>query len=96
MRSRYTAYALAEVDYLLRTHAARTRPARQDIADWAAAARFTGLQVLQTHAGGTGDATGTVTFVARFVADGQVSAMAERSRFERDDGRWVYVDGEQP
>ena len=97
MRSRYTAYALQRVDYLLRTHAATTRASvdRQDIATWAAETRFVGLEVLLTKAGGDEDQRGEVTFVARMRGAEGASVMCERSRFERHGDRWFYVDGDQ-
>lgn len=95
MRSRYSAYARGEVDYLVRTHAPETRSPtlREDVAAWVAAARFTGLSVSATEGGGPGDTTGFVTFTARFTEGGRAQALAERSRFARHEGAWVYVDG---
>ncbi|MCO4762332.1 MAG: hypothetical protein KC502_12555 [Myxococcales bacterium] len=94
MRSRYVAYALRRVDYLLATHAPKTRPRRADIAQWAAETTFTGLQILGAEAGGPADQRGTVTFVAQYRNGGQAAAMMEHSRFERVGGAWLYVDGD--
>ncbi len=96
MRSRFTAYALAQVDYLMETHAARTRPPREDVAGSADDATFTELQILETTEGRPDDTRGTVTFMAHFTAGGKTSAMLERSRFEKVRGQWFYVDGDLP
>ena len=62
MRSRYTAYAVGDADYLLRTWAPETRPSRVRIDP---AQRWLSLEVLAS-AGGLLDAAGTVEFVASF------------------------------
>ena len=36
----------------------------------------------------------TVEFVARYKLNGRAFRLHETSRFERVDGRWLYVDGE--
>ena len=42
------------------------------------------------------DAThATVEFVARYKLNGRAFTLHETSRFEKIDGRWVYVDGVQ-
>lgn len=91
MRSRYSAFALTETDYLTYSWHPDTRPTRMDIGD---DLQWRGLEVVATEGGGAFDATGTVEFIAyaHGLHDG---AMRERSRFARhpDDNRWVYVDG---
>ncbi|WP_373300645.1 YchJ family protein [Streptomyces chromofuscus] len=87
MRSRYTAFVRRDEAYLLRTWHPRTRPARLDLDP---GMRWTGLEILGTTDGSAFHSTGTVTFRASFVG----GALHERSRFERVDGAWVYVDGE--
>jgi SEC-C motif domain protein len=91
MRSRYAAYALGETGYVFRTWHPRTRP---DVVTHNPTTRWTGLRVLGTDAGGAGDATGEVTFVATYDAARGAGELRERSRFERRGGRWVYVDGD--
>lgn len=87
MRSRYTAFVRGDGDHLLATWHPRTRPGAVEPDP---ATTWTGLRVLDTVAGGPGDATGVVEFVAHH--DG--GRLHERSRFERRAGRWLYVDGE--
>jgi SEC-C motif-containing protein len=90
MRSRYSAFARGDADYLFRTWHPRTRPADVTVDP---AVVWTSLQVTDIEAGGAEDDRGEVEFTARFDDDGRPSEMHERSRFERRAGRWVYVDG---
>ncbi|WP_307619745.1 YchJ family protein [Streptomyces sp. V3I7] len=87
MRSRYSAFVTGDVAYLLRTWHPLTRP---DGLDLDAGMRWTGLEVLDTRDGSAFHSTGTVTFRASY----RGGSLHERSRFERVDGAWVYVDGE--
>lgn len=93
MRSRFTAFALGDTGYLLRTWHPRTRPARLTLDP---AQRWTRLDILDTERGGLFDTTGTVEFRAHYRHAGHPGEQQERSRFVRDDGNWVYLDGEQP
>ncbi|WP_437021002.1 YchJ family protein [Streptomyces sp. enrichment culture] len=87
MRSRYSAFVERDEAYLLRTWHPRTRPARVGLDP---GMRWTGLEILETSGGSAFHTTGTVTFRASF----RGGALHERSRFERVDGAWVYVDGD--
>lgn len=96
MRSRYTAYAAGDVAYLQRTLAPEHR-AGFDVKDVEAGMRETewvGLDILDTQDGGTNDDTGIVEFAARFKTQGKLHMLQERSRFRREGGQWVYVEGE--
>ncbi|GGS96965.1 MULTISPECIES: YchJ family protein [Streptomyces] len=87
MRSRYCAFVRLDAAYLLRTWHPRTRPVRLDLDP---AMRWTGLEILGTTDGSAFHTTGTVTFRASY----RGGSLHERSRFQRIDGGWVYVDGE--
>ena len=90
MRSRYSAFALADAGYLLATWHPTTRPRALELDP---DVRWTGLDVLDTTGGALLDAEGTVEFRAHHVAPGRVGAQHERSRFVREGGRWRYLDG---
>lgn len=90
MRSRYTAYALARADYLLRTWHASTRPARLDLDG---EIKWLGLKVVRSAGGSAHDHEGFVEFVARYKPHGPAGRLHETSRFVKEDGRWYYVDG---
>ena len=88
MRSRYTAYARGDADYLARSWDPQTRPKGGPDPS----VKWLELKVVDTADGGPQDELGVVEFIARFSVDGQERAMRERSRFRRHEGRWVYVD----
>ncbi len=96
MRSRYTAYALADGDHLFRTWHPRTRPDHVDPDPWV---RWVHLEVLRTVDGGPEDDRAVVEFRAEWLAgEGatrQRGELHERGRFERRAGRWFYVDAER-
>lgn len=94
MRSRYTAYARGQVDYLVATHdpATLTKEGRQAIARAAASTKWQMLNVLGTERGGPEDEEGLVRFEARYTVGGRAHMLRELSRFRRIEGRWFYVD----
>lgn len=89
MRSRYTAFVLGRIDYLLATWQADHRPAElvldTDI-------KWLGLEV-KVHRVLAADRA-EVAFVARSALNGRASRLQENSRFVREGGRWYYTDGE--
>jgi SEC-C motif-containing protein len=95
MRSRYTAYTLAKQDYLRGTWHPSTRPADLGAAV-TDAVKWLGLQIKRTQAGGAGDSEGMVEFVARYKFGGKAERLHEASRFVREEGKWLYLDGKFP
>jgi len=91
MRSRFSAFVVGDERHLFATWHPRTRPEAIDLDP---ALRWTGLEIVETGAGGAGDSTGTVEFHARWRDGGTRGALHERSRFIRYAGRWWYVDGD--
>ena len=89
MRSRYSAFVLGDVAYLLATWHASSRPASLELD---AGAKWLGLDIKAHRV--TGDDTAEVEFVARFRVGGRAVRQHELSRFVRDAGRWCYVDGD--
>ncbi|MFD3486325.1 YchJ family protein [Streptomyces sp. NPDC058665] len=90
MRSRYSAFAVGNEPYLLSSWHPATRPSRVGLDP---AMRWAGLEILATTEGSAFHTTGTVTFRARYTRRGEEGALHERSRFERYDSAWVYVEG---
>lgn len=87
MRSRYSAYALGLIDYLLATWHPSTSPGDLELSP----VKWLGLKIRHTEA--SADA-GVVEFVARCRDGGRAQRMHEVSRFVRDGGRWYYIDGQ--
>jgi SEC-C motif domain protein len=88
MRSRYTAYVLGLSAYLLETWHPRTRPTM--IAPQPPGLRWIGLEVRRHSL--LDDEHATVEFVARNKLGGRAERLHETSRFERLEGRWLYVE----
>lgn len=87
MRSRYTAFAIRDAGYLARSWHPKTRPDDLTLDDTV----WEGLVI--EHAAEDGDAA-VVAFRASWRRAGERGVLAERSRFVRRGGRWVYVDGD--
>ena len=87
MRSRYSAYVLGLIDYLLATWHPSTAPGELELSP----VKWLGLEVRQAES--AGDA-GVVEFVARCRDGGRAQRMHETSRFVREAGRWYYIDGQ--
>ncbi|MFD4838852.1 YchJ family protein [Achromobacter sp. NPDC058515] len=90
MRSRYSAFVLDKLPYLLATWHPSTRPA--SLEPNPPELKWLGLEV--KRAADQDAARATVEFVARSRQAGRASRMHEVSRFVREDGRWFYVDGD--
>ncbi len=96
MRSRYSAFATGNVDYLSKTLStgARSDFDAAEAQSTADNAKWLGLEVRGTSGGSEKDETGTVEFVALFSLNGQRHVHHELAAFEREDGRWVYTTGQ--
>ncbi|MGC8119861.1 YchJ family protein [Marinobacter sp. VGCF2001] len=88
MRSRFSAFVLADSDYLLATWHPDTRPPALDLSGSPA---WVSLQVLSASA--RGDA-GKVHFRALYRAGSGWGYLEENSDFSRIEGRWLYREGE--
>ena len=90
MRSRFTACAVGDEPYLLRTWHPSTRPAAIGLDP---AVRWLGLEVLDSTDGGPFGGEGIVEFRARYTKAGRPGELRERGRFVRHDHAWTYIDG---
>jgi SEC-C motif-containing protein len=91
MRSRYSAFAVGDTAYLLRTWHPDTRPRRLSLDP---GQEWTRLEILGRTGGGLLHTEGTVEFRAHYRHHGRDGFLEESSRFRRDDGQWVYLDAE--
>jgi SEC-C motif-containing protein len=89
MRSRFSAFAVGDAAYLLRTWHPRTRPETLELDD---DVRWYRLDILGGSLGGPNDTKGTVEFRAYYRSAGGAGSQHEVSRFVIDHGRWMYLD----
>jgi len=90
MRSRYSAYATSEVDYLIKTsHSTlRKQQAAKDIEKWANENKWQKLEILNSS-------ESTVEFKAYFLDRSKKQQVHyEKSTFVVEDGEWLYLTGE--
>lgn len=94
MRSRYTAYVLEDVDYLVETTASesRTPDLAHEIRQWMNQVQWLRLHVINTAAGRSSDSEGTVEFIAEYLGPTGPDQHHEKSRFKKINGAWCYVD----
>ena len=91
MRSRYSAYVVKDVNYLLRTWHSSTRPAAivsAEIPEWC------DLHIVRTEAGDESDNHGVVEFKAKAIGQKKIFNLHEVSRFVKENNQWFYVDGD--
>lgn len=96
MRSRFTAYAVCAVEYLIRsTHpSVRKFYQAEDLENWAKANDWKRLEIISKTAGKAKDKQGTVEFKAYFTDENGASQIHhEHSNFQKELGKWFYVDG---
>jgi len=97
MRSRYTAFTKANIDYIQATMMGEAAKDFDPIQtkQWALAAKWMGLAVLYREMDPKDDHHGFVEFVAHYELQNQVHRIHEYSEFQRVNDRWYYVDGQQ-
>jgi SEC-C motif-containing protein len=88
MRSRFSAFAVGDADYLLETWHPSTRPATLELDP---ELRWYRLDIIDRSAGGPLDSRGAVDFEAFWRSPDSRGSHRERSRFVREGGRWCYV-----
>jgi len=89
MRSRYSAYVVGAIDYLVDTTHLSTRKnhKRKDIENWSKSTKWVGLEIVEAT-------TSTVEFIATFEGENNsIEPHHEKSTFVLEGGKWYYVDG---
>ncbi|QKJ63678.1 YchJ family protein [Flavobacterium sp. M31R6] len=89
MKSRYSAYATHQADYLLATTHSSERKyySREEILHWATANKWQKLEIIAAT-------ENTVEFKAYFIDENNTNQVHhEFSTFKQENGSWYYVDG---
>ena len=87
MRSRFSAFAVGDANYLLSTWHPSTRPDDLELDE---GLRWYRLDIIDRVAGGPLDTEGIVEFEA-FYKGTERGSQRERSRFVREGKRWFYL-----
>ncbi|MDG1039686.1 MAG: YchJ family metal-binding protein [Polaribacter sp.] len=88
MRSRYSAFVMANIDYLQKSHHSTTRPSKiekKEILSWTKSVEWVRLDILQTT-------ESSVEFKAYFYENGALNVIHENSLFVKESNHWVYKD----
>ena len=94
MRSRYSAYALGLIEYIIRTTSVEKQREliheKQDLLAFSQNTSFEGLEILEVE---EGDPVSYVTFKAKLRQGKTDVSFTEKSRFEKVSGKWYYHSG---
>ncbi|MBF0270224.1 MAG: YchJ family protein [Alphaproteobacteria bacterium] len=96
MRARVSAFIGGDMEFLERTLAPESKADfdRHAIEASMKGVEGLGFEVRDQEGGGEADQEGRLEYVARFKANGKPLAHHERAFFRRENGNWLYVDGE--
>jgi SEC-C motif-containing protein len=95
MRARYSAFVTHEIDFIVSSTHSRARK-EIDLAfvrEWSETSTWRGLQILETK--DVSDDKAFVSFEAQFTQNGEDHSHREKSLFEREDGQWRFVTGDE-
>ena len=94
MRARYTAYATANIDYVVKTMVGKPLDGfdLEAVTSWAKELVWLKLEVIATRL--ENDNTGFVAFKAYYREQNHDMVLHEISEFKRIDGVWFYSDGQ--
>ena len=95
MRARYTSFVTGAIDFIVASNHSRTRPEIdvQYIREWSQTSTWHGLKIIDTRL--VDNDTAHVSFEAQFTQDGKDRSHREKSLFEREDGQWRFVTGDE-
>ena len=96
MRSRYTAYATGDVDYIKKTMGPAIKAKefdRESVEKWANESEWLGLSIVTTAKGSENDTEGTVEFIAQYSDGKNEQIHHESAEFRKIDGAWYFIDG---
>ena len=95
MRSRYTAYALGHIDWIVESQSpdGRAHMDRKATEEWSKRAEWHKMEVLEVQQGQADDAEGIVAFKAYYTLGGEDIEHHEIASFRKEDDTWYFVDG---
>ncbi len=95
MRARYAAFATGAIDFIVASTHSRTRKEVDVdfIREWSTKSTWRGLQIFETKS--VDDNKAHVSFEAQYTQAGKDRSHGEKSLFEREDGSWRFVTGDE-
>lgn len=96
MRSRYSAYVMHEIDYIVKTCTSGEQEAIdvEETRRWSEESEWQGLKIIRTEKGKASDKEGIVEFSATYSRKGLRDVHLERAYFKKVDDAWLYESGE--
>ncbi len=93
MRSRYSAFAKAEIAYLKETTWPSLQKNFEETSYYmrSTSSAWLSLEIIDIQAGKEEDIKGNVTFIATSLFNGKLERQKENSLFKKESGRWYYV-----
>ena len=98
MRSRFSAYALSDADYIIKTSHPKNvcfrkdlKTLKEEVLRFCKETSFENLEILDFI---EEKDKAFVTFIAYLKADKKDITFTEISHFEKQNGKWLYIDGQ--
>ncbi|OIQ28559.1 MAG: hypothetical protein BM564_09175 [Bacteroidetes bacterium MedPE-SWsnd-G2] len=94
MRSRYTAFTKANIEFLMLSWHKSTRPIKdkKEIEQWAKSVSWIKLEVLSSKLNANNSKIGYVEFKAFYYENGAVQTIEEHSKFTFENDQWYYLN----
>jgi SEC-C motif domain protein len=95
IRARYSAFVTGAIDFIVASTHTRTREEidLSFIREWSETSTWRGLEILETKE--VNDNKAFISFEAQFTQGGEDRRHREKSLFERENGQWRFVTGDE-
>ncbi len=96
MRSRYSAYAMHEIDHIARSCVQDPDKNEIDLEEtrrWSEESTWQGLKIIRVEKGSSSDKEGWVEFSATYTRKGLKDIHLEKAHFIKKDDQWLYESG---
>ncbi len=95
MRARYSAFVTGAIDFIVSSTHSKSRKEIdiEFIQQWSETSTWRGLEILETKA--VNDNKAFVSFEAQYTQDDKDHSHREKSLFERENGEWRFVTGDE-
>jgi SEC-C motif-containing protein len=95
MRARYSAFVTGAIDFIVSSTHTRTRKEidLDFVRQWSETSTWRGLEIFETKV--LNEDKAFISFEAQFTQNGEEHHHREKSLFEREDGQWRFVTGDE-